>query len=400
MTQRLDTRLLHIGSATFDAKEHRAPVSLPSIRASTVRFENMAALEAALAKRVSGQRAVTYGIGGLETHRALEEVFMAIEQGTYCVLSSSGLASIHLVFMSVLKSGDHVLISDNVYGPVRTLNHTLLKRLNIEVTYFSPSLDDVESLIQPNTRMMYLESPGSLLMEMLDLPKLAAVAHDHGLVVAADNTWGTYIYEPLSLGADISIIAGTKYINGHSDLLLGAVVTNRDDLAVDIHQMQYALGNSVSADDVWLSLRGVRTLPVRIKEHARQARTVSEFLVSHPLVSRIYDPAWPSDPGHSIWQRDCKGGNGLLSVSLNCSPQAAKGLVDRLKLFGIGFSWGGFESLVQWVNPTTIELHRYWTETDKALIRLHIGLETVEDLIDDLRQALDSVQASEVLDLR
>lgn len=396
MNKRLDTRLLHIGSAAFDPKHHHAAVSLPSIRTSTVRFENMAALEAALTKRASGQRAVTYGIGGLETHRALEEAFMAIEQGTYCVLSSSGLASIHLAFMSVLKSGDHVLISDNVYGPVRTLHNTLLKRLNIEATYFSPSLDDVESLIQPNTRLMYLESPGSLLMEMLDLPKLAAVAHTHGLIVATDNTWGTYIYEPLVLGADISIIAGTKYINGHSDLLLGAVVTNRDDLATDIHQMQYAMGNSVSADDVWLSLRGIRTLPVRIKEHAKHARVVSEFLVSHPLVSRIYDPAWASDPGHAIWQRDCRGANGLLSVSLNCSPQAAKRVVDRLSLFGIGFSWGGFESLVQWVNPAALEQHRYWTEKGKALIRLHIGLETVEDLIDDLRQALDSVQVGEV----
>lgn len=394
MKHRLDTRLLHIGSAPFDPESQYAPVNMPSIRASTVRFKNMEALDKALARRARGERSVTYGIGGLQTHRALEDVFMALERGSYCVLSSSGLASIHLAFMSVLQAGDHVLISDNVYGPVRTLNETLLKRLNIEATFFCPSIDDIETLIRPNTRMMYLESPGSLLMEMLDLPKLANIAHQHGLVVAADNTWGTYIYEPLTLGADISIIAGTKYVNGHSDLLIGAVVTNRDDLAKQIHQTQYALGNSVSADDVWLTLRGVRTLPVRIKEQALHAQRVCTHLDQHPLVSRIYDPAWPKDPGHSLWQRDCQGANGLFSVSLNCSPEEAKIFVDRLELFGIGFSWGGYESLVQWVNPSALAHHQYWTEGERALVRLHIGLESVEDLIEDLDQALAAIPSA------
>jgi cysteine-S-conjugate beta-lyase len=389
MKHRLDTRLLHIGNGLFDPQDHCGPVNMPSFRASTVRFKDLDALERALAKRASGQRAVTYGIGGLQTHRALEEVFMALEAGDYCVLSSSGLASIHLVFMSVLCAGDHLLITDNVYGPVRTLNEALLKRLNIEVTFFNPAYDDLASLVRPNTRMLYVESPGSLLMEMLDLPHLAAVAHQHGLIVAADNTWGCYIYQPLSLGVDISIVAGTKYVNGHSDLLLGAVVTHREDLTQQIHQTQYALGNSISADDVWLTLRGVKTLAVRLKAHAQHAREVSEFLSQHPKVSRIYDPAWPLDPGHALWQRDCHGANGLLSFSLKCSAQEAKAFVDKLELFGIGFSWGGFESLVQWVNPATLTHHRYWTEGERALIRLHIGLETVADLIEDLRQALE-----------
>jgi cysteine-S-conjugate beta-lyase len=388
MKQDRDTQLLHIGSAPFDPVDNSAPVNLPSVRTSTVRFKNLAALEQTMAKRMRGERAATYGIGGLQTHRALEEVFNVLEQGNYCVLSSSGLASIHLVFMSVLKAGDHVLISDNVYGPVRNLNETLLKRLNIEATFFSPGNDDLATLIRPNTRMLYLESPGSLLMEMLDLPLLAAQARARGIVVATDNTWGTYIYQPLALGADISIVAGTKYVNGHSDLLLGAVVTNRDDLARQLHQMQYALGNSVSSDDVWLSLRGVKTLAVRLREHARQAKAVSQFLSQHPKVSRIYDPAWPEDPGHSLWQRDCSGANGLLSVSLNCSPDQAKAFVDSLTLFGIGFSWGGYESLVQWVSPQALDNHAYWREQGKALIRLHIGLENVGDLISDLDQAL------------
>jgi cystathionine beta-lyase len=388
MKRNRNTQILHIGSPAFDPKDRIAPVNMPSVRTSTVRFENMAALEDAFAKRAQGERVTTYGIGGLQTHRALEEVFMAIESATYCVLSGSGLASIHLALISVLQSGDHLLVSDNVYGPVRVLNETLLKKLNIEVTFFSAEHDDIASLIKPNTRMMYLESPGSLLMEMLDLPALAKVAKAHGLTVAVDNTWGAHIYEPLNLGADISIIAGTKYINGHSDLLLGAVVTNREDLGRQIHQMQYALGNSVSADDVWLTLRGVKTLAIRIREHAKHSKIVCEFLNKHPKVSRIYDPAWSLDPGHSIWQRDCSGANGLISVSLNCTPNDAKTFVDRLQLFGIGFSWGGYESLVQWVSPDVLKNHRYWTEQGKALVRLHIGLENVEDLIADLDQAL------------
>ena len=383
-----DTDLLHIGSAAFDPATECAPVNTPSIRTSTVRFKSLQALDEVLAKRARGQPAITYGIAGLDTHRALEEVFMTLENGSYCVLSASGLASIHLVFMATLKSGDHVLISDNVYGPVRNLNQTLLKKLNIEATFFSPAHDDLASLIRPNTQMLYLESPGSLLMEMLDLPALAAQAKSHGLIVAVDNTWGTYLYEPLTLGADISIIAGTKYVSGHSDLLLGAVVAREDTIVKQIHQMQYALGNSVSADDVWLALRGVKTLSVRLREHARHAKTVSQHLDNHPKVSRIYDPAWPQDPGHEIWLRDCRGANGLISVSLNCTPEQARDFVDRLTLFGIGFSWGGFESLVQWVNPQVLENHRYWTEHGKAVVRLHIGLEQPEDLIADLDQAL------------
>jgi len=388
MTQDRDTKLLHIGSAAFDPSTDCAPVNTPPVRTSTVRFKNLKALDDVLARRASGEPTVTYGIAGLQTHRALEEVFMTLENGSYCVLSASGLASIHLVFMAILKSGDHVLISDNVYGPVRNLNETLLKKLGIEATFFSPAHDDLASLLRPNTRMLYLESPGSLLMEMLDLPALTATAKVHGITVAVDNTWGTYLYEPLTLGADISIIAGTKYVSGHSDLLLGAVVTNSDSTAKQIHQMQYALGNSVSADDVWLALRGVKTLSVRLQAHARHAAEVSAYLAQHPKVSRIYDPAWPEDPGHSIWQRDCVGANGLISVSLKCSPEQAKPFVDRLQLFGIGFSWGGFESLVQWVNPVVLKNHRYWTEDDRALIRLHIGLEQPADLIADLGQAL------------
>jgi len=385
------TQLLHIGSAPFNERTQTAGVSLPSVRTSTVRFKNMAALDQAQQRKAAGERAITYGISGLETHRALEEVFMLLEQGTYCVLNPSGLASIHLVFMSVLQAGDHVLVSDNVYGPVRTMNDTLLSRLGIEVDFFCPAQDDLASLIKPNTKMLYLESPGSLLMEMLDMRHLADIAKAHGLVLATDNTWGSNIYQPLALGADISVVAGTKYVGGHSDLLLGAVVTNRDDLASQIHKTQYAMGNAVSADDVWLALRGVKTLNVRLKQHTENALAVCEYLNQHPKVSQIYFPPWRDDPGHALWQRDCTGGNGLLSMRLTASAEEAKAFVDQLNLFGIGFSWGGFESLVQWVSPNALKGHRYWTHGDRAVIRLHIGLEAVGDLIADLDQALETL---------
>lgn len=389
MKKQRDTQLLHIGSAPFDPTDHIAPVGLPSIRTSTVRFANMAALEQTMAKRAMGERVTTYGISGMQTHRALEEVFLAIEGGSYCVLSSSGLASIHLALMSLLKAGDHILITDNVYGPVRVINETIFKRFNIDVTFFSPARDRLSELIKPNTRLVYAESPGSLLMEMLDLPALAKQAKQLGLSVVVDNTWGCGIYQPLALGVDVSVVAGTKYINGHSDVLLGAIVTGRDDLAQQIHQMQYAFGNSVSADDAWLSLRGVKTLAVRLRQHAQNTQAVCQFLRKHPKVSRIYDPAWPQDPGHQIWRRDCTGANGLIAVSLKCTAPQAQAFVDRLSLFGIGFSWGGYESLVQWVSPAVLKNHSYWQERDLALVRLHIGLEAVEDLIADLEQAFE-----------
>jgi len=388
---RLNTRLLHIGSAPFDSESHTAPVSLPSVRTSTVRFKNMDALDQAMARRMQGERVVTYGISGLQTHRALEEVFLALEGGSYCILNPSGLASIHLAVLSIMSAGDHMLVTDNVYGPVRVMYETLLKRLGMTVTFFSPTTDDIKSLIQPNTRLMYVESPGSLLMEMLDIPALSNIAHAHGVVLATDNTWGTGIYAPLALGADISIIAATKYVSGHSDVMLGAVVTNRDDLAKKIHQTQYAIGNSVSADDAWLALRGVKTMSVRLTQHAQNAMVICQYLHQHPKVSRLYFPAWPDDPGFNLWQRDCTGSNGLLTCSLNCSPNQAKAVVDRLQLFGIGFSWGGYESLVQWINPGALQNHGYWTESGKAAIRLHIGLEATEDLIADLDQALSSL---------
>ncbi len=393
-THHLDTELLHIGSAPFDPATGTAPVSLPSMRSSTVRFESLEALESAFAKRMAGERSITYGRSGMDTHRALEQVFMQLEGGTYCVLAPSGMGAINIAFLGLLKTGDHVLVADCVYGPVRNLDRALLQGLGISVTYFSAAHDDVASLIQPNTKVMYVESPGSLLFEMLDMTTLAATAKENNLILVTDNTWGSgYIYRPLALGADVSVVAGTKYVAGHSDVMLGAVIVKDEKIAARIHSAQYAMGNSLSADDAWLALRGVKTMAVRMPQHARNAIEICNFFDSRKEVARIFHPAWHKDAGHALWQRDCTGSNGMLSIELNCTPEASKKFVNALTLFGIGFSWGGFESLVQWVDPGALASHAYWNAEGHALIRLHIGLESTQDLIEDLAQALDKIHS-------
>ncbi|WP_144636907.1 cystathionine beta-lyase [Bordetella genomosp. 13] len=386
--QHIDTVLQHTGTARFDPETGVAPVNQPSVRASTVRFRDLDALENAYRRKAAGERAITYGRAGMETHLALESIFNQLEGGTHCYLSSSGMASNTLVFMALLSAGDHALVADCVYGPVRELHDAVLSRLGIEITYFSPDAD-LETLVRPNTRLLYAESPGSLLFQMMDMPALAAFAKQHKLVLATDNTWGSgYVYRPLELGAHVSVIAGTKYVGGHSDLMLGAVVTNDDEIARRLARTQYAMGYSVSADDVWLALRGVRTMPIRMAQHAKHAMAVCEWLATRSEVSRIYHPAWPQDPGHALWQRDASGSNGMLAVSLKLSPAAARRFVEALTLFGIGFSWGGFESLVQLVSPKDLANHAYWQEGDLAAVRLHIGLEDPRDVIADLEQAL------------
>ena len=393
MTHHLDTQLLHIGSAPFDPATGTAPVNLPAMRTSTVRFENLDRLHETVERRKKGERPITYGRSGMDTHRALEDVFNQLEGGCYTCLAPSGLAAINILFMTMLQTGDHVLISDSVYAPVRNLDQVMLSRLGIKASYFSPGRDDVATMIQPNTKMIYVESPGSLLFEMIDIPALAKIANDHGIVLAADNTWGSgYVFKPLALGAHISVIAGTKYVVGHSDVMLGAVVTNNEALAKRIFQTQYAIGNSISADDVWLALRGVKTIAVRMPQHAKNALEICQFFDSRQEVARVFHPAWHKDLGYALWQRDATGSNGMLAIELSCSPEAAKPFVNALTLFGIGFSWGGFESLVQWVEPGSLAPHTYWKNNPHAVIRLHIGLESTTDLIEDLSQAFGKIE--------
>ncbi|PLC55636.1 cystathionine beta-lyase [Pollutimonas nitritireducens] len=390
----LDTLLQHTGIGEFDPVHGAAPVALPAMRTSTVRFQDLDALHRAQQAKAKGDRSVTYGRVGMDTHAALEDVFCTLEGAERAFLASSGLAAITLAFFSMLNSQDHVLVADCSYGPVRYLDKVVLRRMGIEATYCRATPDALKAQLRPNTRVLYVESPGSLLFEMLDIPALAAFAQEHDLILAVDNTWGSgYIYRPLELGADISIVAGTKYVGGHSDLMLGAVMAKDPALIQRINDTHYAMGYSISADDAWLAIRGVRTLPIRMRQTARNALEICDFFNSRHEVVRIYHPALPADPGHAIWQRDCTGSNGMLAVELRLDDAAARRFVDALTLFGIGFSWGGFESLVQLVDHGALQVHGYWTPSDNAIVRLHIGLESTRDLIADLSQALERAAA-------
>lgn len=386
---KLETRLLHTGIAEFNPKTGLAPVALPPVRTSTVRFQNLEALDAVVAQRQAGGRPSTYGRPGRDTHIALEEVFCELEGAQRSFLAPSGLSAITLVFLALLSKGDHVVVADCVYGPVRYLDKTVLSRMGIEVTYCRGTPQDMRAHLRPETRMVYVESPGSLLLEMLDLPALSAFAREQGLPLVVDNTWGAgYAYRPLELGAHVSVVAGTKYIGGHADLMLGAVAVADESLIPIINDTHYALGYTVSADDAWLALRGVRTLPLRMRQHAQSALEICRFLASRPEVARIFHPAWRDDPGHDLWQRDCLGSNGLMSVELKLNHEQGRRFVDALRLFSIGFSWGGFESLVQWVEPPSLTPHSYWQSGGgTTVVRLHIGLEAVEDLRADLERA-------------
>ncbi len=388
----LRTRLLHAGAPAL--RGGSGPVNVPVVRTSTVRFENTQALAEHHLRHVAGERVAAYGRHGLDTHRALEDAVTALEGGHRAFLAPSGLAAITLVFLSLLAPGEHALVADSVYSPVRRVDQTLLQRLGITLEYFSPAHDDLAALIRPNTRLLYLESPSSLLYEVLDLPKLSAVARARGVTVATDNTWsGGWFYQPLALGAQISIQAATKYIAGHSDLMQGIVVVDSPALAKTIATTYEALGLVIGADDAYLALRGLRTLPVRLAQHQRHATEVARYLQRAPQVARVFYPALPEDPGHALWQRDFSGASGLVSFEFrHADSAAAHAFVDALELFGIGASWGGYESLALIAAPGRLREHSHWRGSGPVL-RLHVGLEDPQDLIADLARAFAQIDA-------
>ncbi|MES2184802.1 MAG: cystathionine beta-lyase [Pseudomonadota bacterium] len=380
------TRLLHAGTPAL--RDGAGPVNVPVVRTSTVRFANVQAQADHHHRRAGGERVASYGRHGLDTHRALEDAVVGLEGGHRAFLAPSGLAAITLVLLSLLGPGEHALVSDSVYSPVRRVDKTLLQRLGITLEYFSPAHDDLAAKIRPTTRLLYLESPSSLLYEVLDLPRLAAIARARGVVVAADNTWsGGWFYQPLALGAHLSVQAATKYIAGHSDVMQGIVVVDSPELALRIGQTHEALGLAVGADDAYLALRGLRTLPVRLAQHQRNALQVAQYLEQHPEVQRVFYPALPRDPGHALWQRDFTGASGLVSFAFrNPDSESANTFVDALRYFGIGASWGGYESLATIAAPERLREHSAWTGST-PVVRLHIGLEDPADLVADLEQA-------------
>lgn len=382
------TQLLRAG------RPHRGWVNTPVTRASTYVFDNVQTWRETRAKR-EDERLRSYGARGTDSTHALEDALIVLEGGDRAQLYSTGQAAIATVMMAYLKPGDHVLITDAVYEPVRRFCLAHLARLGIDYEYYLPDGSDLAQRIRPQTRMIYAECPGSLVYEMMDLPAVAALAHSHDCLLAVDNTWGAgLLYRPLELGADISIIAATKYLGGHADVMMGAVVC-KAEVWPALQRASIDFGQTVGADDAYLVLRGIRSLAPRLAMHQQHAMTVATWLQAQPEVAAVLCPALPGDPNHALWQRDCHGTNGLLSIEFapGISAAATERMVDALALFGLGASWGGFESLVVPANLLNARTLTDWS-TRGAILRLHIGLEDPQDLIADLAQGMTYLHES------
>lgn len=386
----IQTRLSHMGKSPVFAGG--SAVNPPIVRASTVVFENTAHQRQMRARRDS-ERIFSYGARGTPTSFALEDAVSELEGAYRTRLLPTGLAAIGMALLSYLKPGDHLLITDSAYLPVRHITEQFLRPYGIEYTFFAADGSDAESKMQSNTRMVYAEAPGSLVYEMCDLPALAAMAHARGAMVMVDNTWGSGVqYRPLALGADVSVMAATKYLSGHSDVMMGTVATTQEMWA-PLAERCDAFGMTVSPDDAWLVLRGLRTLSARLKMHEQHALQVAHWLTTQPAVKTVFCPALPTDPGHALWKRDCDGTNGLISFELpvGTSGDTVDRLIDGMKLFGLGASWGGYESLVTPAAMTQARTVTDWSARG-PIIRLHIGLEDPADLIADLAQAFSGAQ--------
>ena len=361
-------------------------VNPPVVRGSTVLYPSVADRKALGAKRLD--QALIYGVMGNPTHHALEDVVAAIEGGTRCQIVSSGLAAVTTPLLAYLGAGDHCLMPDSVYGPARTFCDGMMARMGVSTTYYDPCITaaGIEALMQPNTKVLYLESPGSHTFEVQDVPGLAAVGRKHGACVMLDNTWGIHFLQPFAHGVDVSIQALTKYVVGHSDVLLGSITTNDPAHWERVRMASLALGQYASPDDCWLALRGVRTMGVRLERQMQSGIAVAEWFAQQPEVARVLHPALPGTPGHELWKRDFTGACSLFGVEFDPahSQAAVHAMVDSLALFGIGASWGGYESLAL---PTTGFVSRTaagCVQPAGQLVRFHIGLEDVPDLLADL----------------
>jgi cystathionine beta-lyase len=369
-------------------------VNPPVYHASTLIFESVAEFEAASAAKMD-KGALFYGRYGMPTTHALEGAVAELEGGYGAITVSTGLAAITCALLTFLKAGDHVLVTDSAYRPTRRVCDGLLDRFGIETTYFDPLIGaGIAELIRPNTRVVYLESPGSITFEVQDVPAIAEAAHRAGLVVLFDNTWASPLnFKPFTHGVDVSIHAATKYIVGHSDAMLGMIVS-REAHYDTLRRTAIDLGHSAAPDDVYLALRGLRTMAVRLARHQESALVVATWLQGRPEVARVFYPALPGDPGHALWRRDFTGASGLFGVELTpCTKAAVAAMLDGLDLFALGVSWGGFESLVL---PTTLVGNRTATqsETSGPLLRFHIGLEDPGDLIADLEDGFARLNRS------
>jgi cystathionine beta-lyase len=382
-----ETRLVTAGR---DTRAQRGFVNPPVVHGSTVLYPTAADLHAH-----SGE--YRYGRYGTPTTKAFQETLMALE-GPKCAgvgIVPSGLSAISTTLLSVTRAGDHILVCDNAYRPTRNFCNEILARNGIETSYFDPLIGPaVEKLFKPNTRAVLVEAPGSQSFEMADIPAIAAVAHGRGALVIDDNTWASPLYHrSLEHGVDISMQAGTKYIGGHSDIMFGTISANEKAWPLVWDTIRLT-GVCAGPDDVFLALRGMRTLAVRLGQHYRSGVEMARWLAARPEVTRVLHPALETDPGHAIWKRDYTGASGLFSIVLKPKPQAAvDAMLNTLKLFGMGYSWGGFESLAIPFDCSEYRSATKWAPGGPTM-RLHIGLENVEDLKADLDRGLAAFNAA------
>ncbi len=376
-----DTLLAHVGR---DPRQNDGMVNTPVFRTSTVLNPNVESYEA---PRDEDYQRITYGRHGTPTTRALEEAVAKLEGGYHAVALPSGLAAIAAAISAFVKSGEHILVADSVYAPTRIFCERQLKKNGVEVEYYDPVIGDgIAALFKPHTKAVFCESPGSLTFEVQDIPAIAAAAHARGVPVLADNTWGTpYFFRSFDRGVDVSIHSATKYISGHSDVMMGLIVTNEQHWRT-ARRTVADYGYSVSPDDCYLALRGFRTIGVRLKQQMASALGVARWLRSRPEVKLVLYPALSSHRGNTLWRRDFTGAPGLFSFILNrASERQAAAFVNSLTLFGIGSSWGGYESLATVAHPEKVRTATRW-KLGGPIIRLHIGLEDPADLMADLEQ--------------
>ncbi|MCG6201286.1 cystathionine beta-lyase [Psychromonas antarctica] len=376
-----ETQIVSLGR---DKKWAKGVVNPPVFRASTMLFDTMEEMRFASKNRTNGE--MFYGRRGGPTHFAFQAAIAELEGGVGCALYPSGSAAISGALLSFLKAGDHLLMVDNVYEPTRSLCDGLLAGFGIETTYYNPLIGaGISDLILPNTKVLFLESPGSITMEIQDVPTLSAIAHQNDLLVMLDNTWSSPINSrPFDMGVDISIQAATKYIVGHSDVMMGTATAN-EKYWPQLRENSYLMGQCTSPDDVYLASRGLRTLGVRMAQHEKNGLQIANWLAARPEVDHLRHPAFATCPGHEFFKRDFSASNGLFSFVLKeGNLKSVTALVENMQHFKMGFSWGGYESLI--LGVFDIDKLRTTTQWDssKPLIRLHIGLENVDDLIADL----------------
>ena len=375
MTDKIETKTSSLGRMS---DEHFGVVNTPVYRASTILYPDMASVKA-------NKQPYTYGRRGTPSTRSFENAINALEGAERTVVTTSGLQAAALAILSACKTGDHLLMVDSAYEPTRLFCERTLKRWGVETSYYPPT-DDIAPYLKPNTKAVFCESPGSLTFEVQDVPAIAKIAHAHGASVLMDNTWATPVFfRPLEHGVDLSIQAATKYVGGHADVMLGYVSANATH-ASQLHQTHGDMGLFAGGDDVFLGLRGLRTLPVRLARHQETGLALARWLQAQPEIARVLHPGLASDPGHALWKHDYGGACGLFGVVLKPASEAAvAAFVDGLRHFGIGFSWGGFESLII---PAHIHRTARPFEAEGPVLRIHAGLEDAGDLIADLEAGL------------